>query len=62
MLNSLPIPVLDGGNFVLLCYEGIRGKPANEYVQTILAYLGLAFILALMIWVLGLDTGLIPRR
>ena len=30
VLNFLPIPVLDGGHFVLLAYEGIRGKPANE--------------------------------
>lgn len=62
VLNFLPIPVLDGGHFVLLCYEGIRGKPANESVQTILAYIGLALILALMVWVLGLDFGLISRQ
>ena len=62
VINFLPIPVLDGGHFVLLAYEGIRGKPANEKVQTVLAYIGLALIILLMIWVLGLDTGLIPRR
>ncbi len=54
VLNALPIPVLDGGHFVLLCYEGIRGKPADERVQAVLAYVGLALILALMVWVLGL--------
>jgi regulator of sigma E protease len=62
ILNFLPIPVLDGGHFALLCYEGIRGKPANETVQTVLAYIGLALILALMVWVIGLDSGLIPRH
>ena len=62
VLNFLPIPVLDGGHFVLLCYEGIRGKPANENVQTVLAYIGLALILALMVWVCGLDFGLISRH
>ena len=62
VLNFLPIPVLDGGHFVLLAYEGIRGKPANEHVQTVLAYIGLALILALMAWVLGLDLGLISRQ
>jgi regulator of sigma E protease len=62
VLNFLPIPVLDGGHFVLLAYEGIRGKPANEHVQTVLAYIGLAFILALMIWVFGLDFGWISRH
>ena len=62
VINFLPIPVLDGGHFVLLAYEGIRGKPANEKVQTVLAYIGLALILTLMIWVCGLDFGLIPRH
>jgi regulator of sigma E protease len=62
VLNFLPIPVLDGGHFVLLAYEGIRGKPASENVQTVLAYIGLAFILTLMIWVFGLDFGLISRH
>jgi len=62
VLNFLPIPLLDGGLMVLLIYEGIRGKPADERVQVALTYVGLAFILVLMVWVLGLDFGLIPRR
>lgn len=62
VLNFLPIPVLDGGHFVLLAYEGIRKKPANEHVQTVMAYIGLAMILGLMVWVLGLDFGLISRQ
>jgi regulator of sigma E protease len=61
VLNFLPIPVLDGGHFVLLAYEGIRGKPANENVQTVLAYIGLFLILALMIWACSLDFNLIKR-
>ena len=55
VLNFLPIPVLDGGHLLLLAYEGISGKPADERVQVALTYLGLAFILALMLWVCGLD-------
>lgn len=62
VLNFLPIPLLDGGHMVLLAWEGIRGKPADERVQLALTYLGLIFILTLMAWVLGLDFGLIPRR
>jgi regulator of sigma E protease len=62
VINFLPIPVLDGGHFMLLTYEGVRGKPANETVQAVLAYIGLVLILALMVWVFGLDFGLIPRR
>jgi regulator of sigma E protease len=54
--------VLDGGLFVMLIYEGIRGKPADERVQAVLSYLGLILIIALMVWVFGLDFGLISRR
>ncbi|MCE5267271.1 MAG: site-2 protease family protein [Planctomycetaceae bacterium] len=62
IINFLPIPVLDGGNFVLLCYEGIRGKPAPESVQVVLSYIGLILVLALMVWALGLDFHLFSRR
>jgi regulator of sigma E protease len=61
VLNILPIPVLDGGHLVFLAYEGVRGKPANERVQVVLTYLGLAFIIGLMVWVFGLDLGFISR-
>jgi regulator of sigma E protease len=61
VINFLPIPVLDGGHFVFLLYEGIRGKPADERIQVALSYLGLLLILALMLWVIALDSTLIPR-
>jgi regulator of sigma E protease len=61
VINFLPIPVLDGGHIVLLLYEGIRGKPADERVQEVLTWIGLIFILSLMIFVFGLDFGWIPR-
>jgi len=57
IINFLPIPVLDGGHMVFLAYEGIRGKPPSEGVFLALSYLGLIFILGLMIWVIGLDVG-----
>ena len=62
VINFLPIPVLDGGHFVLLAYEGIRGKPADERVQIVLSYIGLILILALMVWACGLDFNLISRH
>jgi regulator of sigma E protease len=55
VLNILPIPMLDGGHLVFLTYEGIRGKPANERVQIVLSIIGLILLLALMIFVCGLD-------
>ncbi len=61
VINFLPIPLLDGGHMALLIYEGIRGKPADERVQEVLTWIGLIFILALTIFVFGLDLGWIPR-
>lgn len=57
VINFLPIPILDGGHMVFLAYEGIRGKPPSERVFYPLLYLGFFFIIALMIWVIGLDIG-----
>ncbi|MEI6239255.1 MAG: site-2 protease family protein [Planctomycetia bacterium] len=62
VVNFLPIPVLDGGHMVFLAYEWLRGKPPSEGVVAGLSYLGLALILTLMMFVFGLDLGLIPRR
>ncbi|MCX7426010.1 MAG: RIP metalloprotease, partial [Planctomycetia bacterium] len=62
VINFLPIPVLDGGHMAFLTWEAIRGKPADERVQLALSYLGLLFILGLMLWVIGLDVHLIPRE
>ena len=62
VINFLPIPLLDGGHMVFLAYEGIRGKPADERVQTVLAYVGLFLLLVLLVWVFGLDLGLISRE
>jgi regulator of sigma E protease len=55
VVNFLPIPVLDGGHMMLLGYELIRRKPAPERVQIILTYLGLAAVLSLMLFAVGLD-------
>ncbi len=55
VVNFMPIPVLDGGHMVFLLYEGIRGKPAPESIQVLLTYAGLACVLSLMLFVVGLD-------
>lgn len=63
VLNFLPIPVLDGGHFVFLCWEGIRGKPPSERVVVTATYLGLALVLSLMAWVMYMDiSGLLGGR
>src|SRR5205807_8813079 len=51
VVNFLPIPVLDGGHMVFLCYEKLRGRPANETVRVVATYAGLALILSLFVFV-----------
>ena len=55
VVNFMPIPVLDGGHMMFLGYEAIRGKPAPVSVQVVLTYIGLAMVLCLMLFVIGLD-------
>ena len=55
IINFLPIPVLDGGHMLFLCYEGIRGKPVDERWAMGLTLAGLMFILGLMVFVIGMD-------
>lgn len=55
VINFMPIPALDGGHFVFLCWEGISGKPVSERVQIALTLAGVACLLCLMIFVVTLD-------
>ncbi|MGL4420131.1 MAG: site-2 protease family protein, partial [Gemmataceae bacterium] len=55
VVNFLPIPLLDGGHMMFLIYEGLRGKPAPESVQTVLTYIGLGMVGLMMLFVIGLD-------
>jgi regulator of sigma E protease len=48
ILNILPIPVLDGGQVVLLVAEKIRGRPLPERVIGAFQMVGLALILCLV--------------
>ena len=55
VLNFLPIPVLDGGHMVFLCWEGITRKRPSERVMVAATYVGMAFVLGLMFLVIYLD-------
>jgi regulator of sigma E protease len=55
VVNFLPIPVLDGGHMVFLIYEKVRGRPPSEGVRAVATYIGLAFLLLLMAFVIYLD-------
>jgi regulator of sigma E protease len=62
VINFLPIPLLDGGHMVFLAWEGVRGKPAGERFVVAMHTIGFVFIITLMLFVLSLDLGLIPRN
>ncbi len=55
IINMFPFPVLDGGHLVLLLVEGIRRKPLPVKATLIIQKVGMAFLLALMIFIIFND-------
>jgi regulator of sigma E protease len=49
--NFLPIPVMDGGLFVLLILEAVQGRPLSANTQRIIQMVGLVIILSLFLLV-----------
>ncbi len=50
VINLLPLPALDGGHFVLLILEALRGKPLGSKAMTNIQMVGVALILALTVF------------
>jgi membrane-associated protease RseP (regulator of RpoE activity) len=57
VLNSLPLPMLDGGQFLLLILEGLRGKPIPERMQLAFTQSGLLLLLGLSVVLIVKDTS-----
>jgi len=55
LINLLPIPVLDGGWLVLLAIEGIRGRPLKPEHRGVAQFIGLVFIVLLMVFAVYQD-------
>jgi len=55
LINLLPIPILDGGHLAFYLVEWIRGRPLGPKVQEYGFGLGLAFVLALFLFVTWKD-------
>src|SRR4029079_14628793 len=55
VLNFLPIPPLDGGQMVFLVAETVRGRPLPDSALLAGTYLGLLFMLLLMVFVTSQD-------
>ncbi len=50
LINLFPIPMLDGGHLLFYAFEAIRGKPLGERAQTYGFRIGIAMVLALMVF------------
>ena len=55
ILNLLPIPILDGGNILLLTMEGIRRRDFSLRFKERFVQVGLVFLLALFAYVMYND-------
>jgi regulator of sigma E protease len=50
VMNFLPLPVVDGGVFVLLIVERIKGSPLSLRMQEVITYVGLVLIASLFLY------------
>jgi len=51
VVNFLPLPIVDGGQFLLIVYEKLRGKPAPLGFQNAMAIAGLVLIGSLFLFI-----------
>ena len=54
-MNIIPIPGLDGGHVMFLLYEMITRRQPSEQFLIIAQYIGMAFLLILLIYANGND-------
>ena len=55
VMNIIPIPGLDGGHMIFTFWEMVTGRKVSEKVLTIAQYIGMALILALVLFANGND-------
>ena len=51
LINILPIPALDGGWFMFMVIEKLRGRPLNQKVVQKISAVFFFLLLALMVWI-----------
>jgi membrane-associated protease RseP (regulator of RpoE activity) len=57
VLNALPLPLLDGGQFVLLLLEGLRGRPLPQRFELAFMQSGFVFLVGLSLILIVKDTS-----
>jgi RIP metalloprotease RseP len=61
VLNALPLPLLDGGQFALLLLEGLRGRPLPERFQQAFMQSGFVLLVGLSVVLIVKDTSQLPQ-
>ena len=49
IFNLLPFPALDGGRFVFLAIEGVRGRPIDRRIENYVNFVGIMILFGFMI-------------
>ncbi len=60
VLNALPLPLLDGGQLLLLLIEALRGRPLPLHYQTAFMQSGFVFLVGLSLLLIVKDTSQLP--
>ena len=60
VLNALPLPLLDGGQFALLLLDGVRGRPLADRYQMAFMQSGFVFLVGLSLVLIVKDTSQLP--
>ena len=55
VLNLLPIPILDGGQLLMIAIEKVKGSPVSEIVIEYSMRIGLVLVVSLMIFAFAND-------
>lgn len=62
IMNLLPLPGLDGGKLIILFVEAIRRKPLSRDKEAIVNFIGFAFLMLLMVFVMYNDILKLVRK
>jgi len=61
LINLFPIPVLDGGNIVIVITEAVMRKPLNRRLRAAVQTIGIVLLLALMAFAIFNDIGRLTK-
>lgn len=62
VMNLLPFPALDGGRLVFLIFEAVTKKKADEKVEGVVNFIGMALLMLLMFFVMFNDISTLIKH